>query len=215
MCKAPLNIIHEYCHAGAALRERFVKESANKLNDAAIQAASRLAAGKKLLFCGNGGSAADSQHLAAEFVNKFCIERPALPAIALTTDSSILTAVGNDLSFDQIFSRQIEGLGNAGDMLVAISTSGESSNVLNAIECARQKEIFTVFLTGKWQEAFTSLGGIVISVPSTVTSLIQEMHIMAGHLFCRLTDYYLFENPSCLCAREKDKFNKGTHNANI
>lgn len=198
MCKSPLCIIQEYEREGAELRERFINESAGKLNDAALQAARRLAGGKKLLFCGNGGSAADSQHIAAEFVNKFYMDRPALPAIALTTDTSILTAVGNDMSFGQIFSRQVKALGKAGDMLVAISTSGKSKNVLNALACARQKKIFTVFLTGKCQDASSNTCDIVISVPSVTTPLVQEMHIMAGHIVCRLTDYYLFENPAAL-----------------
>lgn len=198
--KTASEIIYSYAKEGALLREKFINECASKLHEAAFKAASCLARNGKILFCGNGGSAADSQHIAAEFINRFLMDRPALPAIALTTDTSIITAIGNDISFDEIFSRQVDAIGQAGDMLVAISTSGRSRNVLNAIEKAAHKKLYTVLFTGNnvETEKNSSRCDIVISVPSDFTPLIQEMHIMAAHLLCRITDYYLFENPAAL-----------------
>ncbi|WP_298704489.1 D-sedoheptulose 7-phosphate isomerase [uncultured Veillonella sp.] len=147
-----------------------------------------LSNGNKILFCGNGGSAADSQHLAAELVGRFQKERLSLPAIALTTDTSILTAVGNDYGYDEIFKRQVAGLGRTGDVLIGISTSGNSGNVVKAVELARTMGLHTVAFTGEGGGKLRELCDITMAVPSTVTARIQEMHIMIGHIICELIE---------------------------
>ena len=153
---------------------------------AAIKTA--LANGKKVLFCGNGGSAADSQHLAAEFVGRFQKERQGLPAIALTVDTSILTAVGNDYGFDKVFVRQVEALGNEGDVLVGISTSGNSPNVLAAIELAKAKGIYCVGMTAAGGGKMLEVCDECIAIPAKITARAQEMHILIGHILCELVD---------------------------
>lgn len=147
-----------------------------------------LANGNKVLFCGNGGSAADSQHLAAEFVGRFQKERQGLPAIALTVDTSILTAVGNDYGFDRVFARQVEALGQKGDVLVGISTSGNSSNVVKAVELAKEKRIYCVGMTAAGGGMLAELCDECIAVPAQVTARAQEMHILIGHILCELVD---------------------------
>lgn len=147
-----------------------------------------LANGKKVLFCGNGGSAADSQHLAAEFVGRFQKERQGLPAIALTVDTSILTAVGNDYGFDKVFVRQVEALGNEGDVLVGISTSGNSPNVLAAVELAKAKGMYCVGMTAVNGAKLAELCDECIAIPAKVTARAQEMHILIGHILCELVD---------------------------
>ena len=147
-----------------------------------------LANGKKVLFCGNGGSAADSQHLAAEFVGRFQKERQGLPAIALTVDTSILTAVSNDYGFDKVFVRQVEALGNEGDVLVGISTSGTSPNVLAAVELAKAKGMYCVGMTAANGAKLAELCDECIAVPAKVTARAQEMHILIGHILCELVD---------------------------
>lgn len=144
--------------------------------------------GNKILFCGNGGSAADSQHLAAEFVGRFQKERGGLPAIALTVDTSILTAVGNDYGFEKVFERQVDALGNKGDVLIAFSTSGNSNNVLRAIALAKQKGIFTVGFTANNGGQMDKDCDINVNVPTKVTARAQEMHILLGHILCELVD---------------------------
>ena len=144
--------------------------------------------GNKILFCGNGGSAADAQHLAAELVGRFVKERESLPAIALTTDTSILTAIANDYSYDDVFSRQVAGLGQAGDVLIGISTSGNSKNVVKATELAKQKGLKTVAFTGEGGGILGALCDAVIAVPSKTTARIQEMHILVGHIVCELVE---------------------------
>ena len=193
-----LATILEHAEAGAELRRRFFAEHAPLVAETALAMAITLARGNKLLFCGNGGSAADAQHLAAEFVNRFMIDRPPLPAIALTTDSSILTAVGNDFSFDQVFSKQVEALGKPGDMLVGISTSGNSANIINALKSARERSVVTLGITGGTGGKMAPLCDRLIAVAGRNTALIQEIHITVGHLLCGLTDYYLFENVAAL-----------------
>jgi phosphoheptose isomerase len=148
-------------------------------------------AGKKVLFCGNGGSAADAQHLAAELVGRYVNERRALPGIALTVDTSILTAVGNDYGFERVFARQVEALGQAGDVLVAITTSGGSPNVRAAVEAARARDMKVLGLTGAKGKAFVETCDVGIAVPSRVTSRIQECHIMIGHVLCEALDISL------------------------
>jgi D-sedoheptulose 7-phosphate isomerase len=146
------------------------------------------------LLCGNGGSAADAQHIAAEFVNRFLLERPPLAAVALSTDASILTAVGNDYSFDQIFSKQVLALGRPGDVLLAISTSGCSPNVLEAVTAARRREMRVIALTGKDGGAMRYQCDILLNVEHASTPVVQEVLLAVEHLLCRLCDYFLFEN---------------------
>lgn len=148
--------------------------------------------GNKILFAGNGGSAADAQHLAAELVGRLCYHRPALPAIALTTDTSALTAIGNDYSIEYIFSRQVEALGQAGDVLVGISTSGKSPNILRALELARERKMITVGFTGANGHKMTEKCDFVLTVPSCDTQKIQECHIMFGHIICGIVEDQLF-----------------------
>jgi D-sedoheptulose 7-phosphate isomerase len=147
-----------------------------------------LARGNTVFFFGNGGSAADSQHLAAELVGRFTLERRALPALALTTDTSILTSIGNDYGFDQIFLRQIQGLGRAGDVAIGLSTSGNSPNVLQAIEAARAGGMVTVALTGQSGGRLADHVDFCLRVPSGDTARIQESHITIGHLICQGVD---------------------------
>jgi len=142
----------------------------------------------KVFFCGNGGSAADSQHIAAEFIGRFQKERQSLPAIALTTDTSILTALGNDYGFDVVFARQIEGLGQKGDILVGISTSGNSPNVIEGIKKAKQLGLTTISLTGGDGGELAQLADISIIVPSEKTARIQESHITIAHAICELVE---------------------------
>jgi D-sedoheptulose 7-phosphate isomerase len=147
-----------------------------------------LARGNTVFFFGNGGSAADSQHLAAELVGRFTLERRPLPALALTTDTSILTSIGNDYGFDQIFLRQIQGLGRAGDVAIGLSTSGNSPNVLKAIDAARAGGMVAVALTGQGGGRLADHVDFCLRVPSTDTARIQESHITIGHLICQGVD---------------------------
>lgn len=144
--------------------------------------------GGKVLLCGNGGSAADAQHIAAEFVVRYQLKRRALPAIALTTDSSILTAHANDFDFDSVFARQIEALGNAGDVLIAISTSGNSKNVVQAAQIARVKSMNVIALTGETGGTLSQFANHLIAVPSKITARIQETHILIGHYWCGVVE---------------------------
>lgn len=147
-----------------------------------------LSGGRKVLLCGNGGSAADAQHIAAELVGCYEKQRRSWPAIALTTDTSALTAVSNDLGYEQVFARQVAGLAQAGDVLIAISTSGKSKNVLRAAEAAREIGCKTIALTGATAEPLALLCDVAVAVPSTRTSRVQEAHITVGHLWCEMVD---------------------------
>lgn len=149
----------------------------------------------KIISCGNGGSAADAQHFSAELLNRYQIDRPPLPAIAITTDTSTLTSIGNDFSYDLVFSKQIEALGKEGDILLAISTSGNSSNIIEAVKVAQEKGIIVVALTGKDGGDLAKVlqeKDIEIRVPSQVTARIQEVHILVIHCLCALIDTELF-----------------------
>ena len=148
--------------------------------------------GNKLLIFGNGGSAADAQHMAAEFVNRFMIDRPPLAAIALTTDTSNITSIGNDFSFDDIFVKQVQALGKEGDLALGISTSGNSPNVVKAIETAAELGLHTVVLTGGSGGKLAGLAEVVINVPSDITPHIQEAHVWVEHLLCWMVDDILF-----------------------
>jgi D-sedoheptulose 7-phosphate isomerase len=192
MTQDAMELVTEYANEGIQLRERFFRENSQAVVAAGRTLAICLAKGGKILFCGNGGSAADAQHLAAEFVNRFQLERPPLPALALTTDTSILTAIGNDYGFDQVFAKQVQALGCPGDVLVGISTSGNSPNVIAAMRLAKEKGMTTVGMTGKNGE-IVQFSDLAILVPHSVTAYIQEIHIACGHLMCKLVDHYLFE----------------------
>lgn len=144
--------------------------------------------GYKILLCGNGGSAADSQHIAAEFVGRFVKERCGLPAIALTTDTSILTAIGNDYGYDEVFRRQVEALGREGDVLIGISTSGNSGNIVKAFEQAKKQGVKTLALTGQKDSKMSALADVTLKVPAPVTARVQECHIMVGHMICEYID---------------------------
>ena len=152
-----------------------------------------LRSGNKVLFFGNGGSAADAQHLAAELSGRFLKERASLSGWALTTNSSVLTAVGNDYSFDEVFARQIQGMGSPGDVAFAISTSGNSPNVLRAVNAAREKKLITVGLAGKTGGKLRSAVDHCICIPNDQTPRIQEGHILTGHILCELVEETLFE----------------------
>jgi D-sedoheptulose 7-phosphate isomerase len=158
----------------------------------AAECTQALEQGKKILFAGNGGSAADSQHLAAELVSRLNYDRPGLAALALTTDTSALTAIGNDYAFENIFSRQIESLGQAGDVFIGISTSGKSKNILRALSAARAKGMTTIGLTGISAPLMAETCDWVINIPSRETPKIQECHILFGHIICGLIEDALF-----------------------
>jgi D-sedoheptulose 7-phosphate isomerase len=143
-----------------------------------------LAAGNKIMFCGNGGSAADSQHLAAELMGRYLRDRAPLPALALTVDTSALTAISNDYGYDEVFARQLRGVGRRGDVLVGLSTSGNSANVIAAIEAARAMGVIAIGMTGTNSGRMDDLCDILIKVPATRTNRIQEMHIAVGHMLC-------------------------------
>ena len=176
------------------LAEQIYESHCEQLMQAANLMAYSLKTGRKILFCGNGGSAADAQHLAAEFVGRFVLERQGMPAIALTTDTSIMTAVGNDYGFDKIFARQVQALGQSEDILVAFSTSGNSPNVLEAIKVARIKGIPCIGLTGHGGGKMSTECDICIAVDSKVTARTQEMHILMGHILCEILDGVLTGN---------------------
>lgn len=159
-----------------------------RLDRVAGEVKTALARGNKILFCGNGGSAADSQHLAAEFVGRFQKERKGLPAIALTVDTSILTAISNDYGYNQVFVRQVEALARPGDVLIGISTSGNSANVVAAVKLAKEIGCFTAGFTAEGGGKMAALCDEILAVPVKVTARAQEMHILMGHIICELAD---------------------------
>ncbi len=153
--------------------------------------------GGKLLLAGNGGSAGDAQHIAGEMVNRFRFDRPALPAISLATDTSVLTAIGNDSSFEQLFARQVEALGAAGDVFIGISTSGKSSNIIRALQVCKTKKIIRVGFTGQGGVEMAAYCDYCLIVPSRETPRIQEVHILAAHIFCALVEEAMFGDGFC------------------
>ena len=147
---------------------------------------------KKTILAGNGGSAADAQHIAAEMVGRYGFDRPSLPSLALTTDTSALTAIGNDYGYDKVFSRQLEGMGQDGDLFIGISTSGNSENIINAFNAAKEKNIITVALTGRDGGEMAKIADIALIVPSDSTPRIQESHILIGHIICDIIEKEIF-----------------------
>jgi D-sedoheptulose 7-phosphate isomerase len=190
-----LTRIEQHFTASLEAKQRTLETMGPRIVQAAERLAEGLRHGHKILVCGNGGSAADAQHFAAELVNRFEMERPGLAAIALTTDSSALTSIANDYAFEQVFARQVRALGRPGDLLLAISTSGHSGNVLAAMNAARELEMITVALTGRDGGFMASQLGendLEIRASATATARIQETHILVIHCLCDLVDHILF-----------------------
>jgi phosphoheptose isomerase len=192
------NIIQQAFNEGVELRQRCAEELLSPLSEAADSMIASLRNGGKILVCGNGGSAADAQHFAAELVNRFEIDRPGLPSIALTTDASVLTSIANDSAYEQVFSRQVEALGVKGDVLLAISTSGNSTSVIRAVQAAADKGMKVVALTGKDGGKLAIHPGIdtLLNIPHANTARIQEMHITCLHILCSLIDHILYGDAS-------------------
>jgi D-sedoheptulose 7-phosphate isomerase len=189
-------LVRERIQSSIDVKQALLKDSAfhDLVAQVAMQIVKSLRAGGKVLFFGNGGSAADAQHLAAEFTGRYLKERRALPALALHANTSALTAIGNDYGFDFVFARQLEALGKEGDVAVGISTSGNSSNVLRAMEAAKLKSIYTVALVGASGGAMKELADCSLCMPSDETPRIQECHILTGHLICEIAEQMLFED---------------------
>jgi D-sedoheptulose 7-phosphate isomerase len=187
------DVVRDHLKRSAETQLKTAEACAADIERAAILVADALRAGGKLLICGNGGSAADSQHMAAELVSRLTLdfERPGLPAIALTTDSSILTAYANDFDFSGVFARQVQALGRAGDVLIGISTGGVAANVIAAVRQARELGMRTVALTGQ-QGELAGLVDVAIRVPSSTTAHIQEAHVAVEHTICHLLERLLF-----------------------
>ena len=186
--------IKDIISASISVKQQLLKDEKiiSTLTDCVTVIVDAFTKGNKVLFCGNGGSAADAQHLAAEFSGRFYIDRDALPAEALHCNTSYLTAVGNDYSYDVIYSRIIKGIGNKGDILIGLSTSGNSANVVKAFEMAKQKEMITIGFTGFTGGAMKEISDYLLNVPSTDTPRIQESHILLGHIICELVEARLF-----------------------
>lgn len=175
------------------LKNRLLNDTAllDRVSQVSERCIQTFKAGNRLLIAGNGGSAADAQHIAAEFVCRFNFERPGLPAMALATNYSMITAAGNDYSFDEVFSREIEANGRAGDIFIGISTSGNSSNILKAVAAAKQKEIYTVGFAGAGGKIQQQVDNC-LNIPSDCTPRIQECHILIGHIICEIVENNLF-----------------------
>lgn len=185
------NIVLNILDESIKVKEKGIRDNLDLIVKSAELIVSCIKSGGKILFFGNGGSAADAQHIAAEFVNRFKIERPPLAAIALTTDSSVITSIGNDYHFDEIFSKQIAALGNKGDIAFGISTSGNSKNVVNGMETAKENGLITLGLSGKGGR-LAEVSDFTFIVDSETTARIQETHITIGHILCELVDTILF-----------------------
>lgn len=177
-----------------AKKDFFNSENISLVERAALEIVASFKAGGKLLTAGNGGSAADAQHMAAELVNRFEIERPPLPALAITTDTSNITSIGNDYSYDEVFSKQIRALGREKDVFLAISTSGASPNIIKAVDAAKAMGIKVIALTGKGGGELAAGADIVLNVEAKRTCRVQEVHITIIHILCEIIDCMLFEN---------------------
>ena len=186
-------IIKEAFIESADIKKKFAQNNAAKIEKITEEIVEAFKRGNKLLLFGNGGSAADCQHIAAEFVNRFKIERPPLPAIALTTDTSIITSIGNDYDFSEIFVKQIKAIAAAGDIVIAISTSGNSPNIVKAIETCKKLELTTILLSGSNGGKALELSDYAFLVPTEDTPRIQEVHIILAHVLCEMVDFKLFK----------------------
>jgi D-sedoheptulose 7-phosphate isomerase len=187
-------LIKEALKESVKVKQDFIRTNTDAVISLARRITQAFTDDRKLLICGNGGSAADAQHIAAEFVNRFMMERPPLPALALTTDTSVLTSIGNDYSFDEVFSKQVKALGVEGDVFLGISTSGNSRNIVTAAQAAREQGLFTAGLLGGEGGALKDHVDLPLIVQSPVTARVQETHIFVGHLLCQAVDEMLF-NP--------------------
>jgi D-sedoheptulose 7-phosphate isomerase len=196
------NIIQKRFKESIEVKTSFLKENLAKVLDVIKLISHCFEMGNKLFFFGNGGSAADAQHLAAEFVNRYIMDRPPLPAIALTTDTSILTSVSNDFSFSEVFAKQLKALGKEGDIAVGISTSGTSPNIIKAFEVAKEMGMKTIALTGSDGGTLAKVADFSLIVPSSSTPRIQEVHILVGHILCELVEHYLFLNNAAVYGGE-------------
>jgi D-sedoheptulose 7-phosphate isomerase len=192
--KQASQLIDEFVSESIRVKTQFFRENSARILQTVQVISHALRNGRKILFFGNGGSAADAQHLAAEMVVRCAPDRPAIPAISLATDTSVLTAASNDYGYDKVFSRQIEALGQAGDTAIAISTSGNSPSVLLALDVARDRGLFTVGFTGATGGKMHDRAEVLFRVPSNQTPRIQETHIMLGHIICELVERDLFPN---------------------
>lgn len=184
--------VNSIFHDAIEAHKKFSVDNAKTLVDFAVTIAKCLTNGNKILICGNGGSAADSQHIAAEFVGRFVMERPSLPAIALTTDTSLLTAVGNDYSFAEVFEKQVAALANSGDIVWGISTSGNSENVVRALKKASKAGATVLGFAGRDGGLMKNLCDKIVIVDNKETARIQEIHIMCAHIICGLVDEIMF-----------------------
>jgi len=178
----------------AQVKIKFARENAEKIVEVVQLIAQAFREGRKLLIFGNGGSATDASHIAAEFVNRFLMERPPLPAIALNTDVAVLTSISNDYEYSQVFSKQLSALGHEGDVVIGISTSGNSLNVIKAVEVAKKNGMKTVILTGGTGGKLANMADYTFIVPTKHTPRIQETHITLGHTICQMVDEELFGN---------------------
>lgn len=178
----------------AAVKQQFVKENVDTIIEVSRMIADSLNKGGKLLLFGNGGSSADASHIAAEFVNRFMKDRPPFPAIALNTDMAVITSISNDYDFSEIFARQLKALAQEGDVVLAISTSGNSPNVLKAIDVAKKKKLKTIAFTGAKGDKLASKTDYVFAVPSINTPRIQETHSILGHVICQMVEEILLES---------------------
>jgi len=185
------------------VKQKFAEEYSEMTSEVASIIASAFNEGGKLIIFGNGGSSTDASHIAAEFVGRFMRERPGLPAIALNTDMAVLTALSNDYGYEEVFSRQLKALASEGDVVIAISTSGNSPNVLKAVEAAKRKKLRVFALTGADGGKLATRVQYTFKVPSKVTARVQETHITLGHVLCQLVDEILFEAPRKKQARKK------------
>lgn len=186
------NIIQKRFKESSEVKTRFLKENLSKLLDVIKLITHTFEGGNKLFFFGNGGSAADAQHMAAEFVNRYIMNRPPLPAIALTTDTSILTSVSNDFAFSEVFAKQLRALGKERDVAIGITTTGNSPNIIKAFEVAKEMGMKTVAFTGNDGGAIGKMVDFPLVVPSTSTPRIQEAHILIGHILCEMVEHSLF-----------------------
>lgn len=193
-----MNNLDEYIKAhiaeSIAIKQKILDDSTKleQIKEVALRIAESYKNGHKTLLAGNGGSAADAQHIAGEFVSRFYFDRPGIPSIALTTDTSILTAIGNDYGYERLFARQVQAQGNKGDVFIGISTSGNSANILEALKVCKEKGILSVGLTGESGGKMKELCDYCIQVPSNQTPRIQESHILIGHILCAIVEEQLF-----------------------
>lgn len=178
-----------------SVKEAFFRENIDKIIEVSKVIASAFEHGKKLILFGNGGSSTDASHIAAEFINRFKRERPGLPAIALNTDMAVITSIANDYDYSEVFARQLKSLSDEGDVVIAISTSGNSPNVLKAVDVARKRKLKTVAFTGIKGVKLASKVNYAFVVPSDDTPRIQETHITLGHVLCQMVEEILFETP--------------------